>query len=130
LNKDLAAAGKAFTKALELDPSYTDARYNQALIFALEGKVDEAMEQLERVLQEDPELGLAHYIYGRLNLAKQDLEGGLTALQRAVELLPDNGDVWFTLAQAQEMAVDLDAARTSFCKAKQLGLAAAESRCP
>lgn len=44
--KDYASAEKAFLDAMDLSPGYVDAQYNLACVYALTGRVDEALTAL------------------------------------------------------------------------------------
>jgi len=109
----LDAVGKAeenLRKAVELSPNFGLAIYNLSIIYERQGKVNEAIKELEKVLPANSnqpglafELGLLYYRAGRKNDA-------FNALQRAVFLAPDYANARWYLALIYEERKDLDPA--------------------
>jgi TolB-like protein/Tfp pilus assembly protein PilF len=82
---DWAVAEKAFERALELNPSLSDARRNYSWYLMMVGKRDEAIEEMNRAIEVDPlaplwssDLGWQHWIEDRF---EQALDGALKALE-------------------------------------------------
>lgn len=52
--KDYAAAEEAFFHVMDIRPDYVDAQYNLACLYALTGRMDEALKALSRAVVLDP----------------------------------------------------------------------------
>ena len=95
-------AEENFRKAVELSPNFGRAIYNLGIVYERQGKLSEAIKELEKVApanSDQPglafELGLLYYRAGR----KED---AFNQLQRAVVLLPDYANARWYLALIQE----------------------------
>lgn len=66
LTGDMDAAEAAYRQALDVDPSTTSARYNLALLLAQTERPGLAMEQLEHVIEAQPDNAWAHYQIGAI----------------------------------------------------------------
>ncbi len=98
---DYARAEAEFTRALEENPTFPDLRYYRARIFERSGRIDEAIEDLERALAEHP-----HYLEGHLLLAvclglKGDREHSSAQLGEALSLGLEAPE-WVTPAVARD----------------------------
>lgn len=78
---NLAQAQEKFQKAIELKSDYAPAHFQIAMIYAREGKIEEAIEKLEIAKSVAPfdtglafQLGLLYYNSNRLDLARAELE--------------------------------------------------------
>ncbi|MEE9130221.1 MAG: tetratricopeptide repeat protein [Phycisphaerales bacterium] len=57
--KDVYALA-AFRSAVEIDPDFVEARFSLAITLSMINELDSAIEHMQRVVQLDPEHGLAH----------------------------------------------------------------------
>src|SRR6185503_15662657 len=57
---DTKSAADAFRRAYELAPNHVDTRYNLARLHAREGRSDQAIADLERIIKEHPRHANAH----------------------------------------------------------------------
>jgi adenylate cyclase len=89
---DGPTAEREFLNAIELNPSYTQARDWYALFYLQfsEGRLADGMEQAKLALRADPLSSYAHAVYGLTcgNAGKKD--EAVKACQRAVELDSDS----------------------------------------
>ncbi len=106
----LIKAEKNFKKAIEISDNYGMAIYNLAATYDREGKLSEAIAQLEKIIPANAdqpnilfELGLLYYRAGRKDNA-------FNVLQRAVVLLPSFANARWYLALIYEERRDLTAA--------------------
>lgn len=89
---DRESAEQEFLRAIELNPSYTQARDWYALFFLQfsEGRLEEGIAQAKLALKADPLSSYAHAVYGlTCGDAGRHLEA-VQACQRAVELDPES----------------------------------------
>ena len=95
--KSLLEAGKtakakaAYQKALEMDPANKKAKYGLAQIAAMNGKVDQAIETSPQTAEKLFELG-------RLFQKHNNVDGGIAAYQRTLELKNDHVNAYNSLA--------------------------------
>ena len=95
-NYDLAM--QEYRRTLLLDPESVFV-YKQALNLALHiGKVEEAAQWAEFVVQRDSATADNWVLYGNVRWAKGDLEGARAAYERAAELAPDDDEAYYQLA--------------------------------
>ena len=97
-------------KAVELSPNFGLAIYSLGVVYDRQGKVKEAIGELEKIVPANSnqpglafELGLLYYRAGRKNDA-------FNALERAVVLAPDYSNARWYLALIQEERGNIDAA--------------------
>ncbi len=82
---DRAAAERAFTAALQADSGHAPALLGRATLAALDGKVDEALAQVDAVIAVSPRLAAAYGLKSDLLLGKGDRAGARKALEAAIE---------------------------------------------
>jgi putative PEP-CTERM system TPR-repeat lipoprotein len=82
---DRAAADKAFAAALAAKSDYAPARLGRAMLAAADGKLDEALAQVDRIVADSPKLAAAYGLRADLLLAKGDRVGALKALEAAID---------------------------------------------
>ena len=83
----------------EIDPSNTEARYRLALSFKSQGENKRAIGLLEEVIERAPDHAVALRDLGALHLESGDDAQARARLERAVVLLPKDGDTHFQLAR-------------------------------
>ncbi len=86
---DRAAAGRAYAAALQAKADYAPAQLGQATLVALDGKYDEALAEVEKIIAASPKLARAYGFKSDLMLVKGDRAGSRKALEAAVEADPD-----------------------------------------
>jgi tetratricopeptide (TPR) repeat protein len=96
---DAAAAGAAYRRAVQLDPTFSDAYVNLGRIIHEGGNPEEATRLYHLALVHAPHDAVAHY---NLALALEDLRQTAAAVshyQRAITLDPQFADAHFNLAR-------------------------------
>jgi hypothetical protein len=102
----LARAHDFFTRALAVEPGFTEARIHRGRIAGLRGRLEESARDLERAVEEAREpllVYLAALFLGGTREALDDLEGARVAYERAARLYP--------LAQSARIALSRLASR-------------------
>jgi len=97
---DAAKSMQLNDKAKEIAPDDPDTRTFQAVLRAMVGMFPPAIEQLEAVVKDHPDHASAWSYLGLIQYDKGDKARGVEALEKAVELQPEN----FGLKQALERA--------------------------
>jgi tetratricopeptide (TPR) repeat protein len=82
----LAEAVAEYEIALEYDPLNLHTRCWLAVMHWLARHYDRAVEQVQRVLEVDPNYPLAHFVFGQTRTMERKFEEAIPALRKAVEL--------------------------------------------
>ena len=97
---DIEGARRHLVRAVELDPSSTEARNNLGTLLFLEGDPDGAIAHLQKALQLDPGNAEAHNNMGNAWRAKGDLKRAIFHYVQAVVLSPYQKVFYYGLASA------------------------------
>ncbi len=81
--KDPAGAAEQLGKATELKPSHPRARLYYARALGLSGQTSAAEKQFQLVVSGQPDLGIAHYDLGQLELGQKHYAEALAEFQKA-----------------------------------------------
>ncbi|RDV84558.1 tetratricopeptide repeat protein [Ammonifex thiophilus] len=91
----LAEATRVYEEVLKLFPDSTNARLSLAEIYLAEEKYDAAYQQVEAVLQENPNHQLALFYRGLiLGYGKKDYSAAVRDLEKFLKLAPDAPEAW------------------------------------
>jgi len=99
---ELAKAEAEFQKAL-LDPAYVTRElpfYNLARLYVLQGRLDLALENVQKAIQTKPRLAMAHNLKGMILEKLNRLEDAVAAYEKAVKIVPDDLQFSFNLGAA------------------------------
>lgn len=83
-----------FRKAIQIDPSYLQARLISAAVLLKKARSDEAISEIEKVIEVDPNNALAHNVLGSAYLSKGMYQEGMKELSRAIALDPKITDAY------------------------------------
>jgi Flp pilus assembly protein TadD len=119
-NKHFKEAGRAFHRAITLDPRQTPAYIRLAEIRWKEGVRDEATGLLEKAISLAPDNPDAIFILGSMLIESGNVEAGIRELERLAKLVPLNADVHRKLGQALYQAGQVRAAEITFLRAYAL----------
>lgn len=115
-------AVEAFSRAIELDPKYSEARVNLSAVYLVEGDWDgvihQSTEALKNVFYSTPEF--AWYNMGRARYSKGDFTGAADSFAEAVEVAPAYTAAWYHLGLALERTGDLKKSLDAYQKALEL----------
>lgn len=106
-------AEQAYLRAVELDPKFTDARYNLALLYIRNKDYPKALAQLEEAvrLREDPDYLIN---YGVVLRELNRFDASEAALERAVGIDPDNALALNNLGMTHYLAGNMEEAKRAF----------------
>ncbi len=107
-------------KALDLDPSDSQAFALQSIVAVVQNKGDTALDLARRAVELVPESAAARVALSYAQQANFDLQGALTSLEEAVELDPENALAWSRLSELRLSFGELDKALEAAKKAVAL----------
>lgn len=87
-----------------LDPNYASRElpyYNLARLFFVQGKYDEAYDNIQKAIQVKNRFAMAHNLRGLILEKTGDPEEAVLAFEQAVKIVPDDTTFLFNLARAQ-----------------------------
>ena len=114
---DMEAAKNVYKRALEINPDNFNFRYNYGTILLENQEHDEAITQLLKAAEIDPELNDINYNLGAAYLNRgvakrevlpedsadkayiEDFKSALPYLEKAITMDPDDSNTWFTLGR-------------------------------
>ena len=67
-------ARESLTEALRLDPNAVEVRYALAVLYEGTGRREQAAEELQQIVEQQPEFDSAHRLYGRILLSQGQAE--------------------------------------------------------
>ncbi|RWB73914.1 MAG: adenylate/guanylate cyclase domain-containing protein [Mesorhizobium sp.] len=123
LSRRFGPAVEELNEALQRNPSFAYARAILAVAYGYAGLAEEGYRQLEIARQLSPRdySQAANFsIEGLCHLVAYRYEEAVTAERRAVQLRPDFGSAWRTLAASAGLAGDLEIARPALAECKRL----------
>lgn len=94
------ASAPQFKKELEVAPDNQEALISLAWSLLMQNRGEEALPYAKRALQEKPELGASHLLFGRALADTGNVSAGIEHLERGIKLEPDNLEIHIALAKA------------------------------
>ncbi|PKN56783.1 MAG: hypothetical protein CVU56_14460 [Deltaproteobacteria bacterium HGW-Deltaproteobacteria-14] len=125
---ELATA--AYRRAAELDPSYAAPRFNIGLIKLKANDFEGAIRAFTEVIGRSPDHANARLLRGQAYLHEKQWDRAVADFKAETDRDSTNARAWLLLGQASQQSGDDAAAQVAYCKAKELGAAAANTLCP
>jgi tetratricopeptide (TPR) repeat protein len=97
---DYQKAAESYKKAIAIDPDYLEARANYAGMLFDTGDVDEAIRQVNAVLQRQPDHAVALTMQAEAYRLKALYAQSIEAARKAIKLAPEKGDPHLWLADS------------------------------
>jgi tetratricopeptide (TPR) repeat protein len=119
---DVQGSRDAFTAALAADPKQPDALYELGVLNFADGKLPEALDNLDRAIQISPRAANARYVRGMIRNATGDIDGAIADFSAALDLQPNDPATLLARAAAYLARNDRDNARSDLARAKALPL--------
>jgi len=88
--KEYTISETYYLKALDLEPLFINAQRGLGLTYTSMGRIDEAVEILERAVKNYPKIALLYDDLAKVYVLSHDDEKALDAYQKVVELAPDS----------------------------------------
>jgi hypothetical protein len=90
---DKIRASESYTQAIRLNPHYTDALNNLAVIYYQSGQLDTALDLFLRVIETNPEYSLAYGNIGMIYHQKNNLQMAKKYYEHALKLNTDDAKI-------------------------------------
>ncbi len=119
-NGNYDQAVSSYKKALETDPSYSQARLALVKVQDLQGDRKGALAEARKLAQEMPNNGEAQFLVGRALYRSEDFAEALPVLEKAAALSPGNADAHALLATAAFFTGKNDQAVAAYKKALEI----------
>jgi tetratricopeptide (TPR) repeat protein len=116
---EAAGAQDAFLKAFTIDGNY-NAGFNLAKIYFQQGKLDEALDYVQRSLRKFPRSLLALNLQGLIFESQNKLDEAVSSYAAALGVVPDEPNVLFNQAVAYFKRNDFDKVKTQTDKILRL----------
>jgi tetratricopeptide (TPR) repeat protein len=97
-------AERELRAALEIDPASATVAASRGLLLALDGNHEQATQQLQALLDRDPEFSLAHYFLGQVYDRQDRFDEAAAALHQALIFDRDSTEVFAMIAYSRARA--------------------------
>ena len=87
---------------LDLKPEDFETRYLLGMVYFRQKKYDLAVEELQRVITEEPNHPYAYTGMGQVKMAHKEYDEAIEYLRKTIAILPEDNHVYFYLGQAFE----------------------------
>ncbi|MDD5585165.1 MAG: tetratricopeptide repeat protein [Candidatus Omnitrophica bacterium] len=115
------AAVTEFTKAIELNPHFTEAYYNRGLVHAKEGSFDKTIADYTKAIENNPRDADIYYNRGFTYYRKGSIDEAIIDYTKAIEISPNQADVYYNRALLYISKKEYDKAWDDIHKAQSLG---------
>jgi tetratricopeptide (TPR) repeat protein len=115
-NKQYDEAIAAFTKAIEINPVYTEAYTNRGIAYQEKGKFDEAMLDYTKVIEIEPNAP-AYTNRAIIYFERGDYDKAISDCDKAIEIAPRSGsNAYIIRGSIYNLKGNFDQANTDFTK--------------
>ena len=111
-NHDIAEA--MFTRALQVDPTYTLVWANLAQVFSVTGQLDKAKKSFKNILNMEPKNGLIWAEYGTVITKLARYSDGKDAYLKALKFKPNSPRVYLSLGHVYKTMGEIDNSINSY----------------
>jgi len=113
-------AETCFRAVIAKNPNSATARSNLGVALLNKGFVDEAIAQLKRSIEIDPDYQFGHYNLAAALMEKGEPDEAIPHLRTVLKMNPNHTKAYYTLGNALSKKGDLDEAAASYKRALQL----------
>lgn len=117
--QDLQGALAAFTRAVQADPSFSEAWRQRALVYIDLQRLKEAMADFDRAIQADPRNARAYVGRAYVKGAQNDRAGAIADCTLAIEIDPNYSNAYLNRGSNRNDSGDLQGALADFDRAIQ-----------
>lgn len=120
INNNLEKAKELFNKALTMKGDYADAVISMSILEESEGKIGEAAERLEDLVNKNPFSIEGHFQLGRLYYNRSEYDKAIEQFQLAIQLFPNHSNSLYSLGLIYEKRGNKEKALEMFRKVLEL----------
>lgn len=113
-------ADVAFSKAVAIDPTYPQARYNYGIRLMQKGDFDAALEQLGQAIEYAPDYSRAFFVRGNLHQSRGRMDEAIADYTSAIEATRDDSRAHYERGQLYEKLKQFDLAIADFTETARL----------
>ncbi len=111
---ELGSAQRYLEKAIQLNPSATEAHATLASIYANQRNYTAAVPAFTKLIELDPGRAEAHFGLGNIYYRMQRWNDAIASLEKAVTLRPEYKEAYFTIGNAYEELRDFEKAAQAY----------------
>lgn len=111
-------AGRAYSKAIEMDNRLNAARLNLAHLYNRQGKNEKAISLFKTIIEQEPAFGMAYYSLGLLYAEENNMSAAILYLGKAAEF-EKNPRVYYNLGIAYQQTNQPAKAEKTYLKGLQ-----------
>lgn len=101
--QEFGGAIENFTKAIKLNPKYSEAYNNRGIAYTGKGDSEKALADYNAAIELDPEFFYAFINRGKLYSDKNEIERAIMDYTRAIEINPDNPVAYYNRANVYSL---------------------------
>jgi tetratricopeptide (TPR) repeat protein len=116
-----------YSRAIAIDPKYTDAYYNRGIIYGNSGQWDQAIADYSRAIEINPEYAQAYENRGVIYGKTGQLDKAIADCSRAIELDPENAEAYDNRGLAYGYLGQWDKAITDYSRAIEIDAKSAQA---
>ena len=117
---DLEASLGAYTRAIELNPTFAEAYNNRGGVKKALNRYDEAIADYDRAIELDPAMAKAYYNRGSVKKALNRHDEAIADYSRAIELNPTDAEAYYNRGSVREALGRHDEAIADYDRAIEL----------
>lgn len=118
--KDYDRAIENFTKAIQLNPKYSEAYNNRGIAFVAKGNYEKALADYNTAIELNPEFFYAFINRGKLYSDQVNHQQAIKDYSRAIELNPDNAVAYYDRANSYSSQRNFEPAIRDYSRAIEL----------
>jgi len=110
-----------FNNAINISPGNIDVMYYLAMFYQETGKFENAIQEYNLILENDPEFFISLYNIGYINLVHfNDYETAIEYFTKAIDIKPDYAEAYYNRGFAYELLKDVENSQKDYRKTLEL----------
>lgn len=110
-----------FNNAINISPGNIDVMYYLAMFYQETGRYENAIQQYNLILENDPDFFISFYNIGYINLVHfSDYETAIEYFTKAIEINPEYAEAYYNRGFAYELLKDVENSKKDYLKTLEL----------